>query len=132
MHRNSRLLLVILLVSLSMLLVACPKTVEKNEAGPGGLPKGVVDEGTAPDSENDWPTYPDSTERAPGVFETTASMDTVMNYYAELLGVHPEVRDPRGETYTFETDFYILALVPRQVNGAAGTEISFTPTEPSN
>lgn len=123
--------MLLMLATISVaLLTACPKQIETNEPGPGGLPRGIVssDEGVAPIDE-DWPVYEGAQRRLRGVYETPDPIEDVKAWYSELLGMEPEILDPSGQALTFETDEYILVLMP--IMGAAGTEIRFTSKEES-
>jgi hypothetical protein len=127
MRRLIRLAFVILTVVLTTGMSVCTKKVETNTPGPGGLPQGIVEE-NAPhaESESKYPVYPGATERATNVYETPDSIQDVRAHYVELLDMEPEFRDAERVAMTFETDDYILVLLPLPSESGGGTEISFT------
>jgi len=108
-------------------LSACPKRVTPNDPGPGGLPKGIVEEGIPPDEDPDLPLFPGATKRAAGVYQTTASIEQVITWYADKLGIEPEVRGEHGETRAFVMVAYELVLVPVPAEAGGGTELYFKP-----
>ncbi|MCK4719785.1 hypothetical protein KAU08_03955 [bacterium] len=126
--RTSTLLVILLICGIIPLaLYGCKTTVETNEPGPAGLPKGIVDEGSPSLDDQDFPVYPDSVQRATGVYETGDSFESVIQYYTELLGFSPvEVGGISGEILTFETGEYILMILPLSIGDTIGTEIRFT------
>jgi hypothetical protein len=128
MSRVARLPIIMLAILSVALLVACPKRIETNEPGPGGLPRGIVsnDSNVTADQE-DWPIYEGAHRRLKGVYETSDPIGDVKAWYSELLGVQPVILDPSGQALTYETDEYILVLMPMM--GQTGTEIRFTSKE---
>jgi hypothetical protein len=100
----------------------CKKGAEKNVPGPGGLPSGIVRSENAPASETEFPVFPGATQRATGVYETSASMDEVVAFYKQQFGVDPEITGAQGETRTFRRPQYTLVILS-SVTG--GTEINF-------
>ncbi|MCX6645453.1 MAG: hypothetical protein NTY09_03720 [bacterium] len=125
MCRYSRLPVIIACLIVLAVVSGCKTTsVRRNTSGPGGLPRGIVEEGAPPPPESDYPVYPGSVLKTVGVYETTDSISTVGNYFNELLGITPLSNDPNQETLTFETDEFTLLCLPLPDEG--GTEIRFT------
>ena len=123
-----RIALAVLVGLLLFGLSACPKKPVQNVPGPGGLPRGIVEEGNAPDMDpDDLPLYPGATKRAAGAYETTASLEQVITWYRDKLGVEPEIRGEHGETRAFVMDAYEVVLVPVPEEAGGGTEINFKP-----
>ncbi len=131
MGQISRITVSILFGVCAVILIACPGAIEKNEPGPGGLPKGIVEEGTPPETEEDFPIYPGAVKRASGVYDSRDPIFTVREYYVELLGMEPVILDERGEALTFKTDQYTLVLLPMSSASGGGTEISFQSKDPA-
>ncbi len=124
MGRFSRLSALVLTAACLALVVGCPKRVEVNQPGPGGLPRGIVEEGTASDVKDEGlPIYPGSVRRATHVYETQDSIEKVRDYYTRLLGVQPVTRDERKEALAFDTADFTVILLPMGSSG--GTEIDF-------
>lgn len=126
--RTSTFLVILLICGIfPLVLSGCKTTVETNEPGPGGLPKGMVDEDSPALDDQDFPVYPDSIQRATGVYETGDSFESVIQYYTELLGFSPvKLGEISGEILTFETGEYILLILPLPIGDTIGTEIRFT------
>jgi len=127
MKAPERLTVIILVGILAMLVTGCPKNVPTTEEGPGGMPRGIVDEGEPTLETPDYPLYPGAEARARNVFETSDPIQTVRDYYVNELGKDPVVRDERGEALTFDMGDYKIILLP--MVGGNGTEISFRPAE---
>jgi hypothetical protein len=96
--------LIVLTGLITVLLTACPKRIETSEPGRGGLPRGIVE-----------------TEQPP----SEALIADVRDYYIDLLGIQPEIRDENREVFTFVTDDYTLVLIPMPGTPSGGTEIDF-------
>jgi len=125
-----RLIFLMIAILSVALLPACPKRIETNEPGPGGLPRGIVSSDTGIASGDvDWPVYEGAQRRLQGVYETPDPIEDVKTWYSELLEMEPAILDPAGQALTFETEEYILVLMP--MDGATGTEIRFTSKEES-
>jgi len=121
-----RLLAPVLAAVVVFALVACPKRVEVNQPGPGGLPRGIVEEGTPSDVKDEGlPIYPGAVRRASRVYETQDPIEKVRDYYIKLLGIQPVSRDERRETFSFDTADFTVILLP--MGSAGGTEINFAP-----
>lgn len=119
---------VLLICGLVLILFSGCKvpSVEKNDPGPGGMPRGIVDEGDLPASDREYPVYPDAVIRANGVYESTDQIETVREYYDELLGIEPVSYDTDQEVLTYETSEFKLVIMPLPMNGTTGTEIRFS------
>lgn len=126
--RTSTFFVILLICGIfPLVLSGCKTTVETNEPGPGGLPKGIVEEGSPSLNDHDFPVYPDSVQRATGVYETEDSIESVNQYYTELLGFSPvNLDESSDEALTFETGEYILVIFPLSIGDITGTEIRFT------
>jgi hypothetical protein len=123
-----RLLMLLLVGALLVATVAaCGKPAKKNTLGPGGLPMGIVQnnvDNSAPSpEESKYPIYPGSTRRAAGSYQTSDSVDAVVNYYRQLLKMEPELRGPVGEAQSrvFVTTDYTVIVIPMPT----GAEIHF-------
>ncbi len=127
MHRPLRLILLVSACLCVAALVACPKPVEQNEPGPGGLPRGIVEGGVESADEADWPLYEGAERRAAGVYATRDPIDVVTEYYTELLGIDPEVSGELNEVRTFVTEDFQLVLIGLGRSGE--TEIRFSELE---
>jgi hypothetical protein len=104
----------------------CKNTgIRKNTTGPGGLPRGLVEQGTPQMPETDYPVYPGSVLKTVGVYETTDPISTVQSYYSELLNIEPAPTNPSQGMLTFQTDQFTLVCL--SMPNESGTEIRFTP-----
>jgi hypothetical protein len=113
-------------------LPACRRSIQRNDPGPGGLPRGIVEEGRPTLSGEEYPVYSGAIERSRGVYETTDSIAEVRSYYAELLGMEPERTGQHGDVLRFETAEFTLVLLPLTPSAGGGTEIRFTPKNGDN
>jgi hypothetical protein len=124
---KARKILVLLFCLLVVLIaVSCAKPLEKSKLGRGGLPTEAVKETEAAPSadESKLPLYPGATRKATGSYVTSDSMETVVDYYAKLLNMEPEVKGERLQTRAFTTPEYQLMIVPIETS-PPGTEIHF-------
>jgi len=124
---------VLLIVCMSAgCLVSCRRTIPRNDPGPGGLPRGIVEEGRPTLADEEYPVYKGAIERSRGVYETRDLIAEVRSYYVELMGIEPERTGERGEVLRFETDEFTLILLPLPPSAGGGTEIRFTPKNGNN
>jgi len=110
---------------LAILAGSCTKAVDKAPSGRGGLPTGIVktDEPMTGD-ESKLPLYPGAKRRATGSYETTDSMEKVVTYYSQQLGMQPKVEGEKLNTRAFDTPDFKLKIVP-MIPESNGTEIHF-------
>jgi hypothetical protein len=126
MLRRPHLPVIIACLIILAVVSGCKKPpIEKNTAGPGGLPRGLVEQGTTQMPETGYPVYPGSVLQSVGVYKTTDPISTVENYYTELLEIEPESDNPDQQMLTFVTGEFTLVCLPLPDDG--GTEIRFTP-----
>jgi len=126
MKNWSRFAITILAGLFLFINAGCPKEVEQNELGPGGLPKGIVTSEPAPLEDSDFPVFPGAEKRANNVYQTDADLSEVVEWYATNLQLHPETRGEEGDIRAFITEAYEVALVPIPPESGGGTEIYFT------
>jgi hypothetical protein len=123
---RSRILPLILCIVVAALFISCFKAVDKNTAGPGGLPEGKVNTAPPPPAadESKLPLYPGAKRIANGSYETTDSLEKVVAYYSNLLKVEPTALGEKSQSRAYATPDFRLTLVPMDP-ASNGTEIHF-------